>query len=93
MVTEKLDRELKAAGMDDERGGRGAPRRKACRYCAEKTAVIDYKDAGGLKLFLTERGKIIPRRISGNCSLHQRHVTQAIRRSRSLALLPFAVAG
>jgi small subunit ribosomal protein S18 len=93
MAIEKLDKELKAAGMDDDRGGRGAPRRKVCRYCSEKNLTIDYKDAGGMKLFLTERGKIIPRRISGNCSVHQRQVTRAIRRARSLALLPFTVAG
>lgn len=81
-------------GMDDERGGRGGPpRRKVCRFCADKAAVVDYKDPGSLKLFLTERGKVIPRRISGNCALHQRSVTVAIRRARSIALLPFTVAG
>ncbi|MBI5496502.1 MAG: 30S ribosomal protein S18 [Deltaproteobacteria bacterium] len=80
-------------GMDDERGGRGAPRRKVCRFCADKAAVVDYKDPGSLKLFLTERGKVIPRRISGNCAAHQRRVTEAIRRARSVALLPFTVAG
>jgi len=86
------DRDMEG-GMDDERGGRGAPRRKVCRYCADKNAVIDYKDAGSLKLFLTERGKVIPRRISGNCAVHQRHVMVAIRRARTVALLPFSVAG
>jgi small subunit ribosomal protein S18 len=80
-------------GMDDERGGRGAPRRKVCRFCADKNAACDYKDPGSLKLFLTERGKVIPRRISGNCALHQRRVTEAIRRARTVALLPFSVAG
>jgi small subunit ribosomal protein S18 len=62
-----------------------------CRYCADKTAVVDYKDYNALKYFLTERGKIIPRRISGNCALHQREVATAIKRSRQLALLPYAV--
>jgi small subunit ribosomal protein S18 len=54
---------------------------------------VDYKDPGSLKLFLTERGKIIPRRISGNCARHQRGVTTAIRQARSVALLPFTVTG
>ena len=64
-----------------------------CRFCADKKAVIDYKDASSLKFFITDRGKIIPRRISGNCALHQREVTRAVRRARSIALLPFTVAG
>jgi small subunit ribosomal protein S18 len=72
-------------------GGAGFGRRKVCRYCADKTAVVDYKDYNALKYFLTERGKIIPRRISGNCALHQREVARAIKRSRQLALLPYAV--
>jgi small subunit ribosomal protein S18 len=93
------DREDKGAG-----GGRGRPapsgagggtggfgRRKVCRYCADKNAVVDYKDYTSLKYFLTERGKIIPRRISGNCALHQREVAKAIKRSRQLALLPYAI--
>jgi len=72
-------------------GRRGFGRRKVCRFCADKSAVIDYKDAGTLKLFLTERGKIIPRRISGNCAQHQRQVATAIKRGRQLALLPYTV--
>jgi small subunit ribosomal protein S18 len=64
-----------------------------CRFCADKKAVIDYKDASSLKFFITDRGKIIPRRISGNCARHQREVTRAVRRARSIALLPFTVAG
>jgi len=72
-------------------GRRGFGRRKVCRFCADKTATIDYKDAGTLKLFLTERGKIIPRRISGNCAQHQRQVATAIKRGRQLALLPYTV--
>jgi small subunit ribosomal protein S18 len=72
-------------------GGSGFGRRKVCRYCADKTATVDYKDYNALKYFLTERGKIIPRRISGNCALHQREVARAIKRSRQLALLPYAV--
>lgn len=72
-------------------GRRGFGRRKVCRFCADKTATIDYKDAGTLKLFLTERGKIIPRRISGNCAMHQRQVATAVKRGRQLAMLPYTV--
>jgi small subunit ribosomal protein S18 len=61
-----------------------------CRFCAEKGTTIDYKDPRSLRLFITERGKIIPRRISGNCSAHQRQVSEAIKRARNLALLPIA---
>lgn len=68
-------------------------RRKVCRFCADKTLKVDYKDPGTLKYFITERGKIIPRRISGNCARHQRQMDTAIKRSRMLALLPFTVAG
>ena len=79
---------------DGEEGGRGRGfgRRKVCRFCAEKAAKVDYKDQGQLKYFLTERGKIIPRRISGNCAKHQRDVATAIKRARVLALLPYTVA-
>lgn len=78
-------------GMGGGFGRRGFGRRKVCRFCADKTAKIDYKDAGTLKLFLTERGKIIPRRISGNCAQHQRQVATAIKRGRQLAMLPYTV--
>ena len=64
-------------------------RRKVCRFCADTSLVIDYKDPKGLKYFITERGKIIPRRISGSCAKHQRALTMAIKRARSIALLPF----
>src|SRR5512132_3193538 len=76
----------------DEGGRRGFGRRKVCRFCADKTLKVDYKDQGQLKYFLTERGKIIPRRISGNCALHQREVATAIKRARMLAILPYTVA-
>ena len=79
-------------GGDMERGGgRGFGRRKVCRYCADKNLKVDYKNAGDLKYFITERGKIVPRRISGNCALHQREVATAIKRGRSVALLPYTV--
>jgi small subunit ribosomal protein S18 len=65
-------------------------RRKVCRFCAEKIQLIDYKDIRSLRYFVSERGKIVPRRISGNCSEHQRKLTEAIKRARNIALLPFA---
>lgn len=64
-------------------------RRKVCRFCADKSLAIDYKDIRTLKYFTSERGKITPRRISGNCSEHQRKLTEAIKRARNIALLPF----
>ncbi|HLV60876.1 MAG TPA: 30S ribosomal protein S18 [Fredinandcohnia sp.] len=72
-------------------GRRGLGRKKVCRFCADRSTVIDHKDPATLKLFLTERGKIIPRRISGNCAYHQRMVAKAIKRGRQLALLPYTV--
>lgn len=82
------------SGRDGEgRGARGAKgktyfRKKVCRFCANK-AKIDYKDADGLRRFTTERGKILPRRITGTCSKHQRELAGAIKRARSICLLPF----
>ncbi len=86
-------------GMDDDkRGGRGFGRKRVCRFCAEKNSKVDFKDQATLKYFeatlkyfVTERGKIIPRRISGNCAKHQRQVAVAIKRARGLALIPFVV--
>jgi small subunit ribosomal protein S18 len=73
--------------------GRGTGRKKVCRFCADRSLDVDYKDAGTLKLFITERGKIIPRRISGTCARHQRELGVAIKRARVLALIPFTVSG
>ena len=70
-----------------DRGRRS--RRKVCTFCVDKVDVIDYKDVAKLRRFITERGKILPRRISGNCAKHQRQVTLAIKRARYIALLPF----
>ena len=64
-------------------------RRKVCRFCADSSLSIDYKDQKQLKYFITERGKIIPRRISGTCAKHQRALTHAIKRARTIALLPY----
>lgn len=73
--------------MRRDRGRR--PRRKVCSFCVDKVDHIDYKDVAKLRRFITERGKILPRRISGNCAKHQRQVTVAIKRARNIALLPF----
>ena len=67
-------------------------RRKVCRFCADKKIDIDYKNPRILKFFITERGKIVPRRISGNCAKHQREITVAIKRARNIAILPFTTA-
>ena len=64
-------------------------RQKICRFCTNKSLILDYKNPSTLKYFTTEKGKIIPRRISGNCAKHQRKLTKAIQRARNIALLPF----
>ena len=71
-----------------QNNGRGR-RRKVCLFCTEKTAVIDYKDPVRLRKFISERGKILPRRVSGTCAKHQRELTVAIKRARVIALLPY----
>lgn len=68
-------------------------RRKTCGFCADRVETIDYKDPSRLKKFVTERGKILPRRISGNCARHQRVLTTAIKRSRDMALVPYTSDG
>ncbi|MBW1971978.1 MAG: 30S ribosomal protein S18 [Deltaproteobacteria bacterium] len=67
-------------------------RKKVCRFCVDKTLEIDYKNVKVLRHFITERGKIIPRRISGTCSRHQRILTKAIKQARAIALLPYTTA-
>lgn len=75
--------------MRRERGRRA--KRKVCTFCVEKIEHVDYKEAVRLRRFITERGKILPRRISGNCAHHQRQLTTAIKRARIMALLPFSI--
>ena len=72
---------------------RRAPRRrkKVCVFCGENNGVIDYKDTNKLKRYVSERGKILPRRITGNCARHQRALTTAIKRARNIALMPYTV--
>jgi small subunit ribosomal protein S18 len=78
--------------MEEEmlRRRRSLRRQKICKFCLDKVESIDYKDVKRLRNFITDRGKIVPRRISGNCAYHQRQLTNAIKRARNLALLPFA---
>lgn len=64
-------------------------RRKICKFCETRSDYLDFKDVRRLRSYMTERGKIIPRRISGNCAKHQRELTRAIKRARNIALLPF----
>ncbi|MFR5875378.1 MAG: 30S ribosomal protein S18 [Eubacterium sp.] len=64
-------------------------RRKVCQFCVEKCDEIDYKDVAKLKKFVSERSKILPRRVTGTCAKHQRELTTAIKRARHLALLPY----
>lgn len=64
-------------------------KRKVCMFCVDKVQHIEYKDTAKLRRYISERGKIVPRRISGNCAKHQRQLTEAIKRARHIALLPF----
>ncbi|MGD0291172.1 MAG: 30S ribosomal protein S18 [Candidatus Binataceae bacterium] len=85
-------------GRPGERGGGarrrpGGGRRKVCRFCADKTLAVDYKDVRTLQSFITEGGKIVPSRTSGNCARHQRQLAIAIKRARVIALLPFSTMG
>ncbi len=79
-----FDREARPA-----RPARGNKRRKVCQFCADHIDEIDYKDVARLRKYISERAKILPRRISGTCAKHQRQLTIAIKRSRHVALLPY----
>lgn len=75
----------------DRRNNAKRRRKKVCAFCQDKSTSIDYKDVNKLKRFISERGKILPRRISGNCAKHQRALTIAVKRARHIALLPYTV--
>jgi small subunit ribosomal protein S18 len=90
------DAERPGEGRGGERGGarrRPGGRRKVCRFCADKGLKVDYKDVRTLQSFITEGGKIVPSRTSGNCARHQRQLAVAIKRARVIALLPFSTLG
>ncbi|WOC31080.1 MULTISPECIES: 30S ribosomal protein S18 [Caproicibacterium] len=74
---------------ENRRGGRKG-RRKVCSFCVDKVESIDYKDVAKLRRFISERAKILPRRVTGTCARHQRELTVAIKRARHIALLPFS---
>ena len=76
--------------MDVLKKRRTYRRQKVCKFCLDKVLLVDFKDVKRLRAFVSDRGKIIPRRISGNCARHQRQLTMAIKRARSIALLSFA---
>jgi small subunit ribosomal protein S18 len=67
----------------------GMRRKKVCQFCADRNAKIDYKDVELLSKFVTERGKILPRRVTGTCAIHQREIAGAIKRARIVALMPY----
>lgn len=86
------DKDLRTPDLNaDAPGRRRGARKRVCKFCADKALGIDYKDPQALRYFVSERGKIVPRRISGNCALHQRKVQLSIKRSRNIALMPFTI--
>lgn len=93
----KRDNNRRDSGRDsyDKGEGKGGgmrmrrAKRKICQFCVDKVTDIDYKEVAKVRKFISERGKILPRRISGNCAKHQRQLTMAIKRARHIALLPF----
>lgn len=85
------ERTEKSEGRENRgpRGGNRRGRRKVCAFCVDKIEQIDYKDVPRLRRYLSDRAKIVPRRVTGTCAHHQRQLTQAIKRARHLALLPY----
>ena len=83
-------RRAKPARRRDKKGGPGSGRRKSCPYCKDKIEQADYKDVESLRRFISEKGKIRSRRITGACRRHQRQIARAVKRARELALLPYA---
>lgn len=84
-----MERDREGGKRKSYGGGGGMRRKKVCQFCADKKENIDYKDVDTLKKYITERGKILPKRITGTCAMHQREVTTAIKRARIVALLPY----
>ena len=75
----------------DKNNPKARKRRKVCQFCEQKATFVDYKDTATLRHYLSERGKILPRRTTGACAMHQRQVTEAIKRARQVALLPYVI--
>ena len=93
MLSKKARKARKAKKELDAKGKLDRKMTKVCRFCEHKEMRIDYKDERTLKRYMNERGKIIPRRISGNCAKHQRLVSISVKRARNVALLPYAATG
>ncbi|MBI5492665.1 MAG: 30S ribosomal protein S18 [Deltaproteobacteria bacterium] len=85
----KRDRPSRPPGERGPEGRRPYQKKRVCRFCKNKGLTIDYKDAKALRPYITERGRIVPRRISGTCAKHQRVVCEAVKRARNLAIIPF----
>ena len=75
----------------DKNNPKNRKRRKVCQFCEQKATFVDYKNTDTLKHYLSERGKILPRRTTGACAMHQRQVTEAVKRARQVALLPYVI--
>ncbi len=90
---QREDRSYLDKDGDERRKAGTFYRKKICRFCSDQDFILDYKDARMMQSFITEHGKILPRRISGNCSLHQRHLTTAVKRARNLALVGYISTG
>ena len=86
---EETKKEFTPRPERSERPQRGRRRRKVCAFCVDKVEHVDYKDAAKLRKYMSERGKILPRRMTGTCAHHQRQLTAAIKRARHIALLPY----
>jgi small subunit ribosomal protein S18 len=96
MSKEATARDKEVGDKDAEGGGKDRKsmgRRRSCKFCSDADIKIDYKDASLLKYFITDRGKLVPRRLSGNCATHQRAIAVSVNRARMIALMPFSVTG
>lgn len=97
-IRKDKDKRNDSEGMDkdgDDRGrkGGGFHRKKICRFCSDNEYILDYKDVKMMQSFVTEHGKIVPRRISGNCAFHQRQLTVSVKRARNLAIVGYVSMG
>jgi len=88
-MVERRGRKFDGKRKKFKKKSRFAFRKKVCRFCTEKVPLVDYKDTARLHKFLTEKGKIIPSRISGNCAKHQRYLARMIKKARAISLVPY----
>jgi small subunit ribosomal protein S18 len=92
-IREKNNRDYDRSEKDSDDRGKKFHRKKICRFCSDTDYILDYKDPRVMQSYITEHGKIVPRRISGNCALHQRQITTAVKRARNLALVGYVSTG